>query len=411
MSQKEQERAAASNFEEPRPWDTLLLRARGSTLRRWEERDFDLSLWAELGRTGLLGMIVPTDDGGLGLNLKQAAGELDRFTWLSRDAGLGNAVGMHAIIGIGALLYHGGSSVCQRYLNSMMTGEKIACFALTETGAGSDAMDMQTRVERCPGGFKVTGHKYMISLAPVAELAIVFGQSDEGHVALVVDLPGSREAVRVIPRVSNVIRTCPVGDLYLDNVFVPDDHVLAQPGLGFKVVATHLLGLDRAIVFAFRLGRLRSILEMAIAFGRERKQFGKSLSEFQSFGFRIADVYAALKAGEALVETATHKLQSGDSEARTFASVARLLIGDFLDRAGIELVEMLGARGTEPGWAWMFLADSRLDRLGGGTSEIQRMILHATVEREFDARPDKEELLREAADLVDLAGATEGKNR
>lgn len=348
-------------------------------------------------------LIVPTSSGGMEFPFEEAANRLERFTWQSRDAGMANAIGMHSFVGCRGLHEFGTQACRERYLDVCLSGEKAMAFALTETGAGSDALAISTRAEKVAGGYRLSGHKYMISLAQVAKLAVVFAQSEDGLLALLVDLEEQTDRVSINPRICNVLRTCPVGDMRFEDAYVPADNLLGLPGEGFKRVANRLLAIDRILVFAFRLGRLRSILDLAVAFGKQRSQFGEAIGGFQSYSFRTADMYSDLLGGRALVQVASRALEAESPEAVALASATRLRIGDSLDRAGTELLQMLGARGTEPGWAWLYLADSRLDRIGGGTSEIQRSLLARFAQRYVEEDAESlEELSAEAQALVEL---------
>lgn len=291
-----------------------------------------------------------------------------------------------AVQGLGATPIHlaGGQALRDEWLPPLRSGEAVAAFALTESGAGSDAAALATTAETDGDGFRITGEKTYISNAPDADIATVFARTTEetgarGVTAFAV--PIDSEGVK--GESIDMISPHPIGSWSFDGVFVPRANVLGEVDAGFTV-AMQTLDLFRPSVGAFALGMAEAALRIAVEHARVREAFGTTISEFQGVAHQIADIRTGIEAATHLVYAAATAYDSGDTEGLTGkAAMAKLyateLAGDAVDVA----IQILGARGLEADSTLAHLyKEVRAPRIYEGTSEIQRNIIAREVFRD-----------------------------
>lgn len=260
--------------------DTYLERALSDDYARAELK--------ELGRHGLLGMMVPAEYGGDGADAVSFGIASEELGWADQGVATQFAVASlaHQHIASGAR-----PAVARRWLEPLMRGDALCVVALTEPGVGSDAANISTRAERVRGGWRVTGEKSSITSAPHADVAIVMAKTDpeagaRGVSALLVDLDDatvSRQAFRD-PGFRSVGR----GSLAFDGTFVPDDHLIGVEGRGFHGVM-ELFDLSRSIIGTLVVGGAQRALDLAADYVRQRKAFGEPISRNQGVSFVIAE--------------------------------------------------------------------------------------------------------------------------
>lgn len=350
----------------------------------WDRRAvLPREFWKELGAKGLLGLPFPQEMGGAGCNALRTALAIDAFAYGSKDLGIANSWGVHtAMVGM-ALVHFGTPEQQAAYLSAMAAGDMVASFALTEPEAGSHAAAMQTSI-RCDGDdYMVSGTKSFVTNAPDADLLIVIGRMDDvatdetgraAFTALIVER--NTTGLSIGPaRDKSCIRTSPLADIELDNCRVPADRRLGEEGQAFASIAMSALDWDRCVVWAGRLGRLRSMLEDCLAYGIEREQFGRPIARHQSIGFKLADMKLRLNASQALMAEAISRLDDGRS-VRMEASLARLYLGEATMASANDAAQIFGGAGFYPeNHVERYYRDAKLDGIGGGTSEIQRLII------------------------------------
>lgn len=284
-----------------------------------------------------------------------------------------------AVQGLGGtpILLSGRTELHDRWLDRLRTGEAVAAFALTETGAGSDAAALETVAEPDGDGFRLTGEKSYISNAPDADLAAVFARTTEGAGAKgVTAFAVPIESDGVSGESIEMISPHPLGRWVFDGVYVPREHVLGEVDEGFGV-AMQTLDLFRPSVGAFALGMAEAALRIAVEHATTREAFGTPISQFQGVSHQLADVRVGIAAGEHLIYAAADAYDSGDREALTGkAAMAKLFATELAQRAVDVAIQVLGARGLEADSTLAHLyTEVRAPRIYEGTSEIQRNII------------------------------------
>ncbi len=276
------------------------------------------------------------------------------------------------------------------YLKPCVTGEKKEVFALTEPGAGSDIMSMQTRAKRVGSEFVINGSKHFISSPVKPDFAILFAQtgvtrSARGERKLVtgflVDagIPGF--AIERGPRCA-AQRAYHTWQLTFDHCRVDESKILGEEHKGLEL-ADEWLRMGRVWVAAAACGKMERLIDLAARWAAERKQFGQSIGKFQGTSFKLADMMVDLKAADLLVMDAADKADRGVMR-NVDAAMAKLFASEAVGRAADSTIQIYGGMGLmeelpiERIWR-----DARLDRIWDGTSEIQRHIISRTLLREY----------------------------
>ena len=276
------------------------------------------------------------------------------------------------------------------YLKPCVTGEKKEVFALTEPGAGSDIMSMQTRAKRVGSEFVINGSKHFISSPVKPDFAILFAQtgvtrSARGERKLVtgflVDagIPGF--AIERGPRCA-AQRAYHTWQLTFDHCRVDESKILGEEHKGLEL-ADEWLRMGRVWVAAAACGKMERLIDLAARWAVERKQFGQSIGKFQGTSFKLADMMVDLKAADLLVMDAADKADRGVMR-NVDAAMAKLFASEAVGRAADSTIQIYGGMGLmeelpiERIWR-----DARLDRIWDGTSEIQRHIISRTLLREY----------------------------
>ncbi len=284
-----------------------------------------------------------------------------------------------AVQGLGGtpILLSGTSDVRAAWVPRLASGEVVAAFALTESGAGSDAAALTTRAERDGDGFRISGEKIFISNAPDADIATVFARTTPGTGAKGVTafaVPIASEGVSGEP--IEMISPHPLGRWTFDGVFVGADHVVGDVDGGF-VVAMQTLDLFRPSVGAFALGMAEAALRIAVDHAETREAFGAPISEYQGVAHQLADIRVGIEAAEHLVYSAASAFDQGDDVGLTGkAAMAKLFATETAQRAVDVAIQVLGARGLQADSTLAHLyKEVRAPRIYEGTSEIQRNII------------------------------------
>jgi isovaleryl-CoA dehydrogenase len=339
-------------------------------------QSFPAESWRQAADLGFLGATAPTEYGGAGLGLTELCiiGEELAAACLSTAA----TVLHQADMVVGRLARHGSEEQKRRWLPGLIDGSAIGCLAMTEPEAGSDVMSMRTRAERIEGGWRLNGTKTFITNGPVADLALVYartGGADDrrlGLFAIPTDTPGFTRG-RKFSKMG--WRGSPTGELILEDCEVGDEALVGGPEDGRAIL---LAGLDseRVLMAAESVGVARGALEEALAYARERRQFGRPIGEFQLIGGKLADMYTEIEATRALTWTALAQVEAGGAGARELASAAKLMGGDVAMRVTTDAVQVLGGYGyTDEFPVERYMRDAKLMQIGGGTAEIQRFII------------------------------------
>jgi alkylation response protein AidB-like acyl-CoA dehydrogenase len=341
--------------------------------------EFSHDLWDKCGRMGLTGLPVPENYGGSGLTPLSCAIALEGFGYGCSDGGLAFSICAHLLACVVPVWKHGHDELKRRYLPDLCAGGLIAANAMTEAQTGSDPFSMMTSAEKDRGGYRVSGSKMFCSNGPVADLALVYAVTNKSkgyHGGITAFLiPTDTNGFRVGQRFEKMgLRTSPISELVLEDVFVPDGNIVGKVGGGAPVFAESM-DWERALLGACHLGSMQRLLEGSIHYSRSRKQGGQLIGKYQAVSHQIADMKVRLEAARWLIFQAAASLDSS-REAGLHAAIAKLFASEaFVDsaRAGIQVMGGYG-----------YMVESEIERtmrdaLGStiysGTSEMQRNII------------------------------------
>lgn len=340
--------------------------------------DFHWDGWRALGKWGFLGMHIPEDYGGGGQDILTTMSAIEGFGLGCRDGGLSLSVLAHMIICQIPIWLYGTEAQRRAHLPKLTTGEFVGAFALTEPNAGSDAQSIRTTWRRDGDRYVLNGTKTFCTNGPIADRIVVFATSDpkrkaKGFAAFIVEkgMPGFTVG-RELDKMGD--RSSPTGELVFEDAVVPAANLLGAEGQGWAI-ALETLNWERALMPVARLGAMQHALEVSIAYAKAREQFGRPIADFQAIQHRLADMKLRVEIGRLLAYKVAWQKQQGVT-GTVDASLAKL----FLSEAAI--ANYTDAMRIHGGWGYMRefdvergLRDAMLGVLGGGTSDIQKMII------------------------------------
>ncbi len=333
-------------------------------------------LFRQLGDLGLMGMTAPAGVGGAGTDYVSYA--LALIELAAADGALSTIVSIQNSIMVSGLLKDGSEAQRARWLPRLVSGDAIGAFALTESDAGSDAAAIRTTATRIDGGWRLNGAKQFITSGRIAGVAMVIAVTDpaagrKGMSAFLVptDTPGY-----VVDKVEHKLGqaasdTCA---LRFVDCHVPADALLGEEGRGYAIALANLEA-GRIGIAAQAVGMAQAALDIAVAYARDRRSFGKSIIDHQAVGFRLADLATQLEAARQLVLHAAALKDAGEP-ALTAASMAKLFASEAAERIVSGAIQTLGGYGylEEFGLARIY-RDVRVCQIYEGTSDIQRMVI------------------------------------
>jgi alkylation response protein AidB-like acyl-CoA dehydrogenase len=336
-------------------------------------------LIAELGRLGVLGMTIPEADGGLGASAVAFALVLEELSaaWPSLAVG----VAVNSGIVAGSIVRYGTAEQRKRWLPRLIDGTGLGAFALTEATSGSDAASLRMTARRDGNGWRIDGRKQFISNARYAPFAIVLARvgdldpkrTSAGITAFVVPLDASGVSIGPAER-KHGLRASDTSALILDDARVGEDAVLGEAGKGFAIAMSGLDG-GRIGIAAQSVGIARRVLELARAYAKERKQFGRPLADFEGLRFKLAKADSDLAAARLLALRAAWLRDRGRPFTRE-AAMAKLYASEMVQRATHAAVQILGGNGYMRDYAVeRYARDGRATTIYEGTSEIQRIVI------------------------------------
>ncbi|RMF31381.1 MAG: acyl-CoA dehydrogenase [Bacteroidetes bacterium] len=342
---------------------------------------FSPELWRRCAAFGIQGLAAPAAWGGRWegeVDILSSMLAMEGFGYGCRDNGL--AFGLNAQMWTVQLpLVHFGTPEQQeRFLPPLVRGEWVAAHALTEPDSGSDVFSMQTVAKKCPGGYRLQGRKCLVTFAPIADLALVFANARPeagkwGITAFLLErgTPGFTQGP-VQEKMG--LRTVPIGELFFDDCFVPEENRLGKEGAGLAI-SNHSLEYERCSILASQLGAMERQLEEAVAYARSRKQFGQPIGRFQAVAHRLADMKLRLETARLLLYKVAW-LKQHNQNAMLEAALLKLHLSECFAASSLDAIRVHGGTG--------YLSQTGVERdlrdaVGGllyaGTSDIQRNII------------------------------------
>ena len=345
--------------------------------RAWDaEGAFPRSLIPKLAGLGLLGMIIPTDYGGSGLDAPGMALAIEALAW--GDGGIALTVASHNSLCSGHIVLAGAEQQKRAYLPRLASGQDLGAWGLTEPVSGSDAGALATRAERRGERWVLNGTKAFVTQGSIAGVYVIMARTDpaagrRGISAFVVEAgtPGLRVG-RHEDKLG--VRSSDTAEVILEDCEVPAEQMLGAPGEGYRDAMRVLEG-GRIGIGALALGLGRAALDASLAYARQRRAFGRPISEFQAIQWMLADMATELDAAELLVQDAARRCAAGLPYRRE-GSMAKLFASEAASRAAAKAVQIHGGYGFIKDYpVERIYRDVKLCEIGEGTSEVQRMII------------------------------------
>ncbi len=354
-------------------------------VREWDDAcHFPGEIFAELGEMGVMGTIFPEEYGGAGMSYVDYVIIVEELSRVDPSVGIG--VAAHNSLCSNHIYMMGTQEQKEKYLTPLAQGKKIGAWALTEPGSGSDAAGLKTTAVKKDGGWVINGSKTFCTHATVGDTAVIMALTDKsnphhGVTAFILEkgmegfTPGKKE---------KKLGLCAsdTGELIFEDCFVPDENRLGNVNEGFTDALKVLDG-GRISIAALSLGGAQGAYEAALGYSKQREAFGKKICEFQAVQWALADMATRIEAARLLAFNAALRKDKGLSVTK-YSAMAKLYASEVSVWAAERAVQIHGGYGfTKDFMAEKFYRDVKLNTIGEGTSEVQRLVIARQVLREF----------------------------
>jgi isovaleryl-CoA dehydrogenase len=337
---------------------------------------FPRDLLPKMGELGLLGITVEEEWGGTGLGYLEHVVAMEEISRASASVGL--SYGAHSNLCVNQLRRWGNDDQKARYLPKLISGEHLGSLAMSESGAGSDVVSMKLRADRKGDRYVLNGTKMWITNAPDADTLVVYAKTDpeggsKGITAFLIER--GFKGFKVAQKLDKLgMRGSETGELVFEDCEVPAENVMGPVGAGARILMSGL-DYERAVLSAGPTGIMQACLDVVIPYIHDRKQFGKSIGEFQLVQGKLADMYVQMNAAKAYVYAVAKACDRGET-ARKDAAGAILYAAETATKLALDAIQLLGGNGYINEYpTGRLLRDAKLYEIGAGTSEIRRWLI------------------------------------
>lgn len=341
-----------------------------------ESQEFPMEIARKMGDIGFLGIIFPEEYGGSNFSTMEYAIIVEEISRV--DPSIGLTVAAHNGLCTNHIYSFANESLKKKYLPDLTTGKKLGAWGLTENVSGSDAAGMATTAERKNGHYVVNGSKLFITHGSVGETAVITAITDKekgknGISAFIVEKGWN--GFKTGKKENKLgMWASDTAELIFENLEVPAENLIGEEGQGFKQCMKILDG-GRIAIAALSLGIAQGALDASLKYSQERKQFGKSLSEFQGIQFKLADMATEISAARLLTYKAASMKDQG-KEINLSAAMAKFYASEIATKATNEAIQIHGGYGFIKEFPVEKLyRDVKLMTIGEGTSEVQKMVI------------------------------------
>ncbi|MDY0405773.1 acyl-CoA dehydrogenase family protein [Virgibacillus sp. 179-BFC.A HS] len=338
---------------------------------------FPLDIFKQMGELGLMGIPFPEEYGGSGGDTLSYAVAVEEIGRVCGSTGLSYAANVS--LGASPIYYFGTEEQKQHFLKPIAQGKVLASFGLTEPNAGSDAGGTKTTAILQNDEYVINGEKCFITNANYADtitVTAVTGKRPDGkNIISAILVPANTKGLKITSPYDKMgVRGSDTAEIILDNVHVPKENLLGDPEKGFKQFLYTLDG-GRISIAALGLGIAQASLEKALAYAKERSQFGKSIANFQAIQFKLADMAMEVELARNMVYKAAW-LKDHNKPFTKEAAYAKLFATETATRAANQAIQIHGGYGYMREYeVERYLRDAKLLEIGEGTSEVQRMVI------------------------------------
>jgi alkylation response protein AidB-like acyl-CoA dehydrogenase len=346
----------------------------------WDETShFEPALIGKLGELGFLGMMVPEEFDGLGLDTLTYLVALEEIAAV--DASTAVMMSVHNSLPSQMILRWGDAEQKERFLRPLARGDVLGAFALSEPDSGSDASALRTQAVRDGGCYVLNGTKAWVSSGTHAGVILAMARTDTpqdrrgargiGAFVITPDLPGFSIGKK---EDKMGLRASPTVQVHFDNMRVPKQNLLGEPGMGF-IYAMQSLDAGRLGIAAQAVGIAQAALSHASRYAAERRQFGKPIKEFQAIQFRLADMAMRVAASRALLHAAATARDRGQHITQ-FSAMAKLMASETAMWVTTQAIQIFGGYGYMKEYpVERLFRDAKVTEIYEGTSEIQRIVI------------------------------------
>ncbi|NQY38459.1 MAG: isovaleryl-CoA dehydrogenase [Henriciella sp.] len=337
---------------------------------------FPRQLLPKMGELGLLGITVEEEWGGTGLGYLEHVVAMEEISRASASVGL--SYGAHSNLCVNQLRRWGSDDQKTRYLGKLVSGEHLGSLAMSESSAGSDVVSMKLRAEKKGDRYVLNGTKMWITNAPDADTLIVYAKTEpekksRGITAFIIER--GMKGFSVAQKLDKLgMRGSETGELVFEDCEVPEENIMGPLNGGVEVLMSGL-DYERAVLSAGPTGIMQACMDVVVPYVHDRKQFGKSIGEFQLVQGKLADMYVQMNAAKAYVYAVAKACDRGET-TRKDAAGAILYAAETATKLALDAIQLLGGNGYINEYpTGRLLRDAKLYEIGAGTSEIRRFLI------------------------------------
>jgi len=349
-----------------------------------EKDEFPKEIFKEMAELGFTGILIPEEYGGFGEDLLSACIVLEEIA--RESPALSLSLLAHSVLGAHPITRFGNEKQKRKYLPKLAKGEMIGALAITEPDAGSDTSSIKTTAKEDKDKFLINGSKIFITNGSIADIIILYAKTSpdkgkDGISAFIFEtnVPGFSVS-KNFEKIG--MRGSPTSGLFFDNTPCPKENLIGKKDEGFKILVK-CFEVERITIAAISIGITLSAIEWQIRYSKERKQFGKPISEFQMISEKIANNTANLE----VIRTYLYLLAKNydfNKDNRIESATVKLLAGELGVKASLDAIQILGGYGyTKEYPVERYLRDAKLMDIGAGTSEIMRYIISSVILKKY----------------------------